>query len=647
MQYQRIYVGLVVKLHFLKKIISLLVILILFTGAFAQTNPDSLVVKIDSLSNSLNIEKNMLIFIDSSGHLPLEKIASSKFTLLTGFEQRNKIPGRLLVKPFYLQFTLQNASAALNGYYLYPGIHYDHISLYKKNAGGGFEKVEQPKTGTGFVYLATAAGQTITYLLKLEFTKTENGRLTAVIMTPEHMPDFILELTTPYGDKRIASYMLCGILFIITLFTLVNFFLTYKIEFLYHCFFSICMFFLIFFSAYLSKRPGWFSSFFIGYLDLMLLIVGTIFYLAFIRKFLNTKNKHLVLDKLFKAEAWILTLLMFVFTYIHYQTDDIMWGKIIENFMKILALLIGMVFIVKGLKHKDRLMQYLAMGSAAQIFFSIISLLMIFSGQPGITILRSPLFYFELGVVMAIFFFLLGLTYKNRRELIEKTQGEEAMKLEVEKKVFETKLAVINAQQEERNRISADMHDDLGSGMTTIRLFSELAKAKMGDRVMPEIEKISASADELLNKMNAIIWSMSSSNDSLGNLVAYIRSYAQEYFENTGIDCKITLPDHIPELVVSGIIRRNVFLVIKEALTNIVKYSEATEVRITLQQEEKGYSLLIHDNGIGIDFDNIRQFGNGLKNMKKRMDDVGIEFSIEKNHGTLVRLYREVLAWKG
>ena len=130
---------------------------------------------------------------------------------------------------------------------------------------------------------------------------------------------------------------------------------------------------------------------------------------------------------------------------------------------------------------------------------------------------------------------------------------------------------------------------------------------------------------------------------SLGNMVAYIRSYSQEYFENTGIDCRITIPENLPELEVSGIIRRNVFLVVKEALNNIVKHSGATEVKITLQKEEKGLSLIIQDNGKGIDNQKLSQFGNGLKNMKKRMDDVGIEFSIEHINGTVVRLYREIL----
>ncbi len=642
MQYHRIYVGLIAKAAVLKKLIFLPFLLILLTSAFAQVNNDSLVVKLDSLANSLNIEKNTLVYIDSIDNLQPGNIPDSKFILLSDLKYKKYIPARLLPFPVYLQFTVQNNAASTAEYCFYPGMYYNNIALYKKSADGNLEQLGRSKTHAGFVYISLEPGQRSSYLLKLNLAKTVYDRITAVIMKQEYQQSFVMELSNSYRDKRIASYILCGVLLMFILFTLVNYFLSYKVAFLYHCFFSMSMFLLIFFTSYLTRRPGWFSAFFMGYLDLMLLIIGTIFYLAFIRKFLDTKNRHVLLDKLFMAEAWILTILMFIFSYVHFETNNIILGDIIENSMKILALLIGMVFIVKGLRDEDRPMKYLAMGSAAQIFFSIISLVIILSGRQPTSLLNSALFYFEVGIIMALFFFLLGLTYQNRHELIKKTKEQEATKLEVEKKVFETKLAVINAQQEERNRISADMHDDLGAGMTSIRLFSELAKAKMGDKVIPEIEKISASADELLNKMNAIIWSMSSSNDSLGNMIAYIRSYGLDYFENTGIDCRVTIPEDLPEMEVSGIIRRNVFLVIKEALNNIVKHSGATVVIVTMKKEEKGLSLTIHDNGKGIDFEKIRQFGNGLKNMKKRMDDVGIEFYIENNNGTVVRLYREI-----
>ena len=143
--------------------------------------------------------------------------------------------------------------------------------------------------------------------------------------------------------------------------------------------------------------------------------------------------------------------------------------------------------------------------------------------------------------------------------------------------------------------------------------------------------------------MNAIIWSMSSSNDSMSNMIAYIRSYAIEYFEDTGIKCTVSIPEKLPNIEVIGVIRRNVFLVVKEALNNILKHAKATEVTINLIRVEDGLTLYIQDNGEGIDFEKLRQFGNGLKNMKKRMQDMDIDFSIENKNGTLITIHRKII----
>ena len=149
-------------------------------------------------------------------------------------------------------------------------------------------------------------------------------------------------------------------------------------------------------------------------------------------------------------------------------------------------------------------------------------------------------------------------------------------------------------------------------------------------------------ANELINNMNSIIWSMSSKNDDMENLVAYIRSYCVEYLENTGICPSFNIPDNIEPLPVSGTVRKNIFLVVKEALQNIVKHAKATEVQFTLRIEPTEISLFIQDNGIGIDFDNLRPSSNGLTNMRKRMQNANIDFSIENsNGGTLLSLIKK------
>ena len=177
------------------------------------------------------------------------------------------------------------------------------------------------------------------------------------------------------------------------------------------------------------------------------------------------------------------------------------------------------------------------------------------------------------------------------------------------------------------------MHDELGSGVTAIRLMSEIVKSKMKENTLPEIDRISNSANDLINKMNTIIWTMKSENDSLESLVAYIRSYSCEFFENTNIDCVVLIPERVPNIILTGEKRRNIFLCVKETLNNVVKHSRASKVVINFEFDEH-IRIVISDNGQGIDKQKLREFGNGLTNMKKRMQGIEGEFHIENNNGT-------------
>ena len=260
----------------------------------------------------------------------------------------------------------------------------------------------------------------------------------------------------------------------------------------------------------------------------------------------------------------------------------------------------------------------------------------IISGNvPGI--LKNSLFYYELGLLIELIFFLLGLNHKNKRQLISQARERERLKAKDQLNEYEKEIAVYKAQQQERERISADMHDELGSGMTAIRLMSEIARNKMKENTPVEIEKISQSADEVLNKMNAIIWSMNSGNDTIDNLVSYIRSYALEYFENTPIDCKINTPDHIAATELTGDKRRNLFLSVKETLNNVLKHSRATELTIDFRIDNT-LTIRISDNGIGVNLQKVRQFGNGLKNIARRMESIGGIYEIENTVGTTTTL---------
>jgi signal transduction histidine kinase len=374
-----------------------------------------------------------------------------------------------------------------------------------------------------------------------------------------------------------------------------------------------------------------------AYLDFVMQCTGIGFYIIIMQKFLSTRIKYPFLYKLYNAGLIGVIAAVILFSYSYFFTNNFIFLNGVENLTKIILLIMMVVFLMYCLKYwKDKLLRYLFWGNLFYFFFAVLSQLLILFRQllGNLPIaFTSSLFYYELGLFLELVFFLAGLSYKNRRQIIEQTKERERLKMENERKEFEKQMAVVTAQQEERNRIATDMHDELGSGMTAIRLMSEIAKNKMKENTPLEIEKISQSADDILNKMNAIIWSMNSKNDSLGNLISYIRAYTTEYLEGTSVKCKVNIPDHIPEKDLSGDKRRNIFLCVKETLNNMLKHSKANQLTIDITVN-RVLIIRIHDNGVGIDLKKIRQFGNGLQNIDRRMKSIGGNFEITNNTGT-------------
>ncbi len=202
---------------------------------------------------------------------------------------------------------------------------------------------------------------------------------------------------------------------------------------------------------------------------------------------------------------------------------------------------------------------------------------------------------------------------------------------------FNKKLKVVKQKElleQERIRIATDMHDDLGSELTKISIISEVIKndtEAQSPAIKNNLEKIIFYATDLRKKMDEIIWALNPKYDSVGNLLAFIHEYAEEFFDDTVIKCHVKISSHITERNISANIKRNIFLVIKEALNNIYRHSSATKVEMELAYADKQIVIKIVDNGKG--FDGLKQHtqGNGLKNMRKRIKDILGTLLIESN----------------
>ncbi|MFM2359687.1 MAG: hypothetical protein RLY16_1680, partial [Bacteroidota bacterium] len=541
----------------------------------------------------------------------------------------------------YFLFQISNPTENADTAYFFPAAAIKRMSIYQLD---GNEIVPYPTQDwlQGYEPITLAPHETKALLVSIKYYRTSIKKLKPQLITRQYFPDYRKLQQSRDESIYVSGYVISGILLLMIFFSLGSYFLNKKAEFLYYSFYAGLIFILVFISNYTDLKFGTASTIFNGGLDLVCLTTGHIFYIAFTRKFLSTQETYPTLNRIFIFAERVLLVELITYISLHIFTDNEDICYAMENFIKAGFMVLGLVYVIAAMLKKDKLLNYLAAGNLALFIFSSLSYFFILHRAKEISLLTAPIFYYETGIVLELIFFLLGLAFKTRIDLIARTKEQEALLLEAERSEIEKQFAILNAQQQERTRISEDIHDELGAGVTAIRLYSELLKSKLAENTPNELLKISSSADELLNNLNAIIWTMSSANDSLDNMVAYIRSYIQEYFENTGILCKISIDTVLPAIPVSGEARRNIYMVIKETTSNILKHSKATEVTVTLKREAKDLVLEIHDNGIGIDFNNIRQFGNGLKNMKKRMDTINVTFTIENKNGTLITLRHQL-----
>jgi signal transduction histidine kinase len=200
------------------------------------------------------------------------------------------------------------------------------------------------------------------------------------------------------------------------------------------------------------------------------------------------------------------------------------------------------------------------------------------------------------------------------------------------------------ALERERARIARDLHDQLGANLTQISLLGELAEA---DKDLPgEIEdharQISGTARETTHALDEIVWAANPSNDTLEGLVNYVCKYAQEYLALAKLRYRLDVPSPLPAVTLQPELRHNVFLAAKEAVNNVVKHAHATEARVSLKLEESSFTLEIADNGRGPGGTETKaaKSRNGMRNMRKRMSDVGGTFLIDPapGGGSTVRL---------
>ena len=187
-----------------------------------------------------------------------------------------------------------------------------------------------------------------------------------------------------------------------------------------------------------------------------------------------------------------------------------------------------------------------------------------------------------------------------------------------------------------RNRISNDLHDDVGSSLSSILLLSNIAGRSAIHR--PElVNKISENAREAIERIGDIIWSTNPKYDDGENLRPKIMNYIAPLCQVQDIGFHINISETIKNIKFSMEMRKNIFLIIKEAVNNILKHAQATEINIEIILNEKNILLQICDNGIGFD-NSVTYNGNGLENMRMRAEALSGKLRLETGIGTKISI---------
>jgi signal transduction histidine kinase/ligand-binding sensor domain-containing protein len=198
----------------------------------------------------------------------------------------------------------------------------------------------------------------------------------------------------------------------------------------------------------------------------------------------------------------------------------------------------------------------------------------------------------------------------------------------------------------ERSRIARDIHDDLGSQLTSITMLSDNARSQMDDhqQTSEDLNQIYNTAREATRSMDEIVWAVNPNHDSMESLASYLEKFALDFLRAADVKCRLNMPLHFPPGRLTSELRHNFFLAYKEALNNVAKHAAASEVLISLAIQNSAFEIIIEDNGRGFDPKNFKDKlvnssdrlagGNGLENMNQRLLKIGGQCEIVSAPGT-------------
>jgi signal transduction histidine kinase len=230
------------------------------------------------------------------------------------------------------------------------------------------------------------------------------------------------------------------------------------------------------------------------------------------------------------------------------------------------------------------------------------------------------------GLLLVVLMFAV-IWIKQLRRVVE--QRTEQLQREIrERERVERQHAV----EAERSRIARDLHDDLGSSLTEINVLASTGQRPQAN-VASQVNlfhAIAGKARSLIAALDVIVWAVDPEDNLLQSLADYLTGYAEEFFSNTNIACRFKVPVSFPAITLDGRVRHDLLLAVKEALNNVVRHAEATDVEFRMEVVSGILEIEITDNGKGFE-SGTEQGGHGLKNLSSRLLALGGRCTVDSH----------------
>lgn len=299
------------------------------------------------------------------------------------------------------------------------------------------------------------------------------------------------------------------------------------------------------------------------------------------------------------------------------------------------------IIIYNFLKRSIPLFRFAMAGAMFLIFGSILMIILSKMEEAGINTRVDPFLPLLICVIAELLTFTTGLSYK--------THLMEAEKLNVERKLleeFREKQRLEKEMYTIRDNIARDLHDDIGSTISNINICSKIAlKGRVGktEQMDDMLNRISLASAGILDSMEEIVWSLRSQNDDFQKLTDRMMNFAHSILTIQEIDVNFNCLEEIRTLKLEMEARRNIYLIFKEAMNNIAKYSNAKCVEVSMFLKDDEFIMSICDDGIGYDIFSSRT-GNGERTMKERAQKLGgsVEIISVMERGTRVHFSSKI-----